>query len=133
MDGVCPGLHICDELHLFRAKFRIQQFFQTAAILRNSIDHIHLFRGKVLISYLCFVQGFKNFLLNVIMIFRITHFIQVTYILKRLCTENWIPRFFCKSHVLQANSPILEIDRIHTKFSTVNLNICVSGKIFFPT
>ena len=60
VDGICPGLHICNELHLFRAKFGIQQFFQTAAILRNSIDHIHLFRGKVLISHLCFIQSFKD-------------------------------------------------------------------------
>ena len=70
VDGICPSLHICNELHLFRAKFGIQQFFQTAAILRNSIDHIHLFRGKVLISNLCFVQGINDCLFHFIVICR---------------------------------------------------------------
>ena len=60
MDSICPGLHICDKLHLFRAKFRIQQFFQTAAILRNSIDYIHLFRRKILVGHTCIVQGHKD-------------------------------------------------------------------------
>ena len=59
-DGIRSVLHICDQLHLFRRKIGIQQFFQLAARFCHRIDHIHLLRGKILVGHACIVQGRKD-------------------------------------------------------------------------
>ena len=132
MDSICPGLHICDKLHLFRAKFRIQQFFQTAAILRNSIDYIHLFRRKILVGHTCIVQGHKDGSFYRFFQRHICLLIQMPNILQRFRSEDRIPGFFRKGHVLQADRSLFKIDRIHTELPIVQFNNGIDWQIFLP-
>ena len=49
-------------------------------------------------------------------------FIQMPNILQRFRSENRIPGFFRKGHILQADRSLLKVDRIHTELSAVQFN-----------
>ena len=57
-------------------------------------------------------------------------FIQVPNVLQRFRSEDRIPGFFRKGHVLQADRPLLKVDRIHTELSIVQFNDGIDWQIF---
>ena len=51
-------------------------------------------------------------------------------VLQRFRSENRIPGFFRKGHVLQADRSLFKVDRIHTEFSIVQFNDGIDWQIF---
>ena len=51
-------------------------------------------------------------------------------VLQRFRSEDRIPGFFRKGHVLQADRPLLKVDRIHTELSIVQFNDGIDWQIF---
>ena len=45
-----PVLYICDQLHLFHRKVRVQHGQKVQILLASRIDHVHLFAGEILIG-----------------------------------------------------------------------------------
>ena len=45
-----PLLYICDQLHLFHRKVRVQHGQKVQILLASRIDHVHLFTGEILIG-----------------------------------------------------------------------------------
>ena len=129
-DGIRSVLHICDQLHLFRRKLRIEQIFQLAARFCHRINHIHLLRGKILVSHTSIVQSRKDRDFHRFFHRHIGLFIQVSNVLQRFRSEDWIPGFFCKGHILQADCSLLKVDRIHAELSIVQFNDGIDWQIF---
>ena len=129
-NGIRSVLHICDQLHLFRRKVGIQQFFQLATRFCHRIDHIHLLRGEILVGHTCIVQSRKDCDFNRFFHRHICLFVQMPNVLQRFRSENRIPGFFCKGHVLQADRSLFKVDRIHTELSIVQFNDGIDWQIF---
>ena len=129
-DGIRSVLHICDQLHLFRRKVRVEQFFQFAARFCHRIDHIHLLRGKILVSHTSIVQSRKDCDFHRFFHRYICLFIQMPNVLQWLRSENRIPGFFRKGHVLQTDRSLFKVDRIHTELPIVQFNDGIDGQIF---
>ena len=129
-NGIRSVLHIRNQLHLFRWKVGIQQVFQFAARFCHRIDHIHLLRGEILIGHTSIVQGRKDGSFYRFFQRHICLFIQMPNILQRFRSEDRIPSFFCKGHVLQADRSLFKVDRIHTKLSIVQFNDGIDWQIF---
>ena len=53
-------------------------------------------------------------------------------VLQRFRSEDRIPGFFRKGHVLQADRSLFKIDRIHTELSIVQFNNGIDWQIFLP-
>ena len=129
-DGIRSVLHICDQLHLFRRKLRIEQIFQLAARFCHRIDHIHLLRGKILVSHTCIVQSRKDRNFHRFFHRHICLFVQMPNVLQRFRSENRVPGFFRKGHVLQADRSLLKVDRIHTELPIVQFDDGINRQIF---
>ena len=129
-NGIRSVLHICDQLHLFRRKVGIQQFFQLATRFCHRIDHIHLLRGEILVGHTCIVQSSKDHGFHRFFHRHICLFVQMPNVLQRFRSENRIPGFFCKGHVLQADRSLFKVDRIHTELSIVQFNDGIDWQIF---
>ena len=129
-DGIRSVLHICDQLHLFRREVGIQQFFQLDTRFCHRIDHIHLLRGKILVGYTCIVQSRKDRDFHRFFHRYICLFVQMPNVLQRFRSEDRIPGFFRKGHVLQADCSLLKVDRIHTELSIVQFNDGIDWQIF---
>ena len=129
-DGIRSVLHICDQLHLFRRKVRVKQFFQLATRFCHRIDHIHLLRGKIFVGYTCIVQSRKDRNFHRFFHRHISLFVQMPNVLQRFRSEDWIPGFFRKGHVLQTDRSLLKVDRIHTELSIVQFNDGIDWQIF---
>ena len=125
-DGIRSVLHICDQLHLFWREVRIQQFFQLAACFCHRIDHIHLLRGEILVGHTSIVQSRKDRDFHRFFHRHIGLFIQVPNVLQRFRSEDRIPGFFRKGHVLQADRSLFKVDRIYTELSIVQFDSCVN-------
>ena len=131
-NGIRSVLHICDQLHLFRREVGIQQFFQLAARFCHRIDHIHLLRGKILVGHTSIVQSRKDCDFHRFFHRYICLFIHMPNVLQRFRSEDRIPGFFRKGHVLQADRSLFKIDRIHTELSIVQFNNGIDWQIFLP-
>ena len=129
-DGIRSVLHICDQLHLFRWEVGIQQLFQLAARFCHRIDHIPLLRGKILVGHTCIVQSRKDRDFHRFFHRHICLFVQMPNVLQRFRSEDRIPSFFCKGHVLQADRSLFKVDRIHTELSIVQFNDGIDWQIF---
>ena len=129
-DGIRSVLHICDQLHLFWREVRIQQFFQLAACFCHRIDHIHLLRGEILVGHTRIVQSRKDCDFNRFFHRYICLFVQMPNVLQRFRSENRIPGFFCKGHVLQTDRSISKVHRIHTELSIVQFDGGINRQIF---
>ena len=129
-DGIRSVLHICDQLHLFRRKLRIEQIFQLAARFCHRIDHIHLLRGKILVSHTSIVQSRKDCDFHRFFHRHLRLFVQMPNVLQRFRSEDRIPGFFRKDHVLQADRSLFKVDRIHTELSIVQFNDGIEWQIF---
>ena len=129
-NGIRSVLHICDQLHLFRRKVGIQQFFQLATRFCHRINHIHLLRGKILVGYTSIVQSRKDCDFHRFFHRYICLFVQMPNVLQRFRSEDRIPGFFRKGHVLQADRSLFKVDRIHTEFSIVQFNDGIDWQIF---
>ena len=129
-DGIRSVLHICDQLHLFRQKLRIQQIFQLATRFCHRIDHIHLLRGKILVGHASIVQSRKDCDFHRFFHRHIGLFVQMPNVLQRFRSEDRIPGFFRKGHVLQADRSLFKVDRIHTELSIVQFNDGIDWQIF---
>ena len=129
-DGIRSVLHICDQLHLFRRKLRIEQIFQRAARFCHRINHIHLLRGKILVGHASVVQSRKDCDFNRFFHRHICLFVQMPNVLQRFRSENRIPGFFRKGHILQTDRPLLKIDRIYAKLPIVQFNDGIDWQIF---
>ena len=129
-DGIRSVLHICDQLHLFRREVRIQKFFQLAACFCHRIDHIHLLRGEILVGHTRIVQSRKDCDFNRFFHRYICLFVQMPNVLQLFRSEDRIPSFFRKGHVLQADRSLFKVDRIHTELSIVQFNDGIDWQIF---
>ena len=129
-DGIRSVLHICNQLHLFRRKVRVEQFFQFAARFCHRIDHIHLLRGKILVCNASVVQSRKDCDFHRFFHRHICLFVQMPNVLQRFRSENRIPGFFCKGHVLQTDRSISKVHRIHTELSIVQFDGGINRQIF---
>ena len=129
-DGIRSVLHICDQLHLFWREVRIQQFFQLAACFCHRIDHIHLLRGEILVGHTRIVQSRKDCDFNRFFHRYICLFVQMPNVLQLFRSENRIPGFFCKGHVLQTDRSISKVHRIHTELSIVQFDGGINRQIF---
>ena len=129
-NGIRSILHICDQLHLFRRKVGIQQFFQLAARFCHRIDHIHLLRGEILVGHTRIVQSRKDCDFNRFFHRYICLFVQMPNVLQLFRSEDRIPSFFCKGHVLQADRSLFKVDRIHTELPIVQFNNGIGWQIF---
>ena len=130
-NGIRSVLHICDQLHLFRREVGIQQFFQFAARFCHRINHIHLLRGEIFVGHACIVQSRKDSDLHCFFHRYICLFVQMPNVLQRFHSENRIPGFFCKGHVLQTDRSLFKVDRIHAELSIVQFDNGVDWQIFF--
>ena len=129
-DGIRSALHICDQLHLFRRKVGIQQFLQLAACFCHRIDYIHLLRRKILVGHTSIVQSSKDRDFHRFFHRHICLLVQMPNVLQRFRSEDRIPGFFRKGHVLQADRSLFKIDRIHTELSIVQFNDGINRQIF---
>ena len=129
-DGIRSVLHICDQLHLFWREVRIQKFFQLAACFCHRIDHIHLLRGEILVGHTRIVQSRKDCDFNRFFHRYICLFVQMPNVLQLFRSENRIPGFFCKGHVLQTDRSISKVHRIHTELSIVQFDGGINRQIF---
>ena len=129
-DGIRSVLHICDQLHLFWREVRIQKFFQLAACFCHRIDHIHLLRGEILVGHTRIVQSRKDCDFNRFFHRYICLFVQMPNVLQLFRSEDRIPGFFRKGHVLQTDRSLLKVDRIHTELSIVQFNDGIDWQIF---
>ena len=129
-NGIRSVLHIRNQLHLFRRKLRIEQIFQLAARFCHRIDHIHLLRGKILVGHTSIVQSRKDCDFNRFFHRYICLFIQVPNVLQRFRSEDRIPGFFRKGHVLQTDRSLFKVDRIHAELPIVQFNDGIDWQIF---
>ena len=129
-DGIRSVLHIRDQLHLFWREVRVKQFFQFAARFCHRIDHIHLLRGEILVGHTCIVQSSKDRDFHCFFHRHIYLFVQMPNVLQRFRSENRIPGFFCKGHVLQTDRSLFKVDRIHTELPIVQFNDGIDWQIF---
>ena len=129
-DGIRSVLHIRNQLHLFRRKLRIEQISQLAARFCHRIDHIHLLRGKILVSHTSIVQSRKDCDFHCFFHRHIRLLIQMPNVLQRFCSEDRIPGFFRKGHILQADCSLFKVDRIHAELPIVQFNDGIDGQIF---
>ena len=129
-DGIRSVLHIRNQLHLFRRKLRIEQIFQLAARFCHRIDHIHLLRGKILVSHTSIMQSRKDCDFHRFFHRYICLFIHMPNVLQWFRSEDWIPGFFRKGHVLQTDRSLFKVDRIHTELSIVQFNDGIDWQIF---
>ena len=125
-DGIRSVLHICDQLHLFRRKLRIEQIFQLSARFCHRIDYIHLLRGKILVSHTSIMQSRKDCDFHRFFHRYICLFIHMPNVLQWFRSEDRIPGFFRKGHVLQTDRSLFKVDRIHTELSIFQFDGCVN-------
>ena len=129
-NGIRSVLHICNQLHLFRRKVGIQQIFQFAVCFCHRIDHIHLLRGEILVGHTRIVQSRKDCDFHRFFHRYICLFVQMPNVLQLFRSENRIPGFFCKGHVLQTDRSISKVHRIHTELSIVQFDGGINRQIF---
>ena len=129
-DGIRSVLHICDQLHLFWREVGIQQFFQFAARFCHRINHIHLLRGKILVGHTYIVQSRKDRDFHRFFHRHICLLVQMPNVLQRFRSENRIPGFFRKGHILQTDRSISKVHRIHTELSIVQFDDGINRQIF---
>ncbi len=129
-DSIRSILHICNQLHLFRRKLRIEQIFQLTARFCHRIDHIHLLRGEILVGHTCIVQSSKDRDFHCFFHRHIYLFVQMPNVLQRFRSENRIPGFFRKGHILQTDRSISKVHRIHAELSIVQFDDGINRQIF---
>ena len=124
-----PLLYICDQLHLFHRKVRVQHGQKVQILLASRIDHVHLFAGEILIGIPGLLDRNEYLFLRGKIKLGFFLLVECADKLDRFLPKQRIPHLSGHRHVLQTDLAPFKVHRIHAELPAVNMHRRINGQI----